>query len=973
MKSPSWRSWPTSAAIAALVLAGLTVPASAQATPSLSPPPAAPAAVPAAAPDAKPEVAGDRVLPQGSVTPRRIPTARPVATSTVPVAFGAPKPAGQAPKGLAKVDTTGASLNLAQREARTASATLPGRVAVVGATWTSVTRGDVAVQIRTQRDGQWSPWEVLETDPNQDMSPGRGREGTEPYAVIDAERVEAVALTSTGATVPGLKLTVIDPGTSAADTKADRRADGSLLSAGGGATVSGIPASGPAAAPAQSGPALAAAAATNSNPLIYSRADWGADERIMTWTPATGRVQSTVIHHTAGSNSYAYADVPAVLRAIYRFHAIERDWGDIGYNVLVDRYGRAWEGRAGGLNRAVIGAHAHEHNRVSFGISVMGTFDVNQVPEAAFDTVARVVAWKFRLHGATPFGTTTVRVWNSSLNNWNFVPMKRVSGHMDVDPTGCPGKLFYARLPELEKRISGYLGNSNDRVSRHDLDGWGEADLLMVQGSKVTVGRVDPAGTKRPIGTGATKGLVITAAGDVNGDKLFDMYRLDPLTGKVTLKHARRDGALRAQTLAQPADLTDYDLIAGGFSFDGDSLPDLLAYDKQRGNLYLYFGAKGTGLSGSRRWLGNVGAGADRIAMVPKFRNGLPVVFVSRGYDVTLVPGTGTGRITTERLVMPAPLRGLNRWVGAGDWNGDGIGDAIAVGNDGRLILSYGSGTGRFSSVKVLPDAWGSKTDIVLGGKSPQRGLYATYGKNGSLSWHPRVHGAPAVTRGPSTDIGLRSGELAIAAGDWNGDLREDVMVRTLEGGLRMHAGLGSGRFSTAGVSVGSEVRSDWSVFRQIVGAGGWTGDGTPGLLALTNAGDEVVLYRGDGKGGFVYPGVTVHADSSIPLEFVGVAGQFQERGPLDIFARKRADDGLNYFNGAGAGGFHDYTPVPVRPGFAPVAAVVGAYDMDGDWFPDTLVVTKDGGVDLYAGRRNGTVGSVRRLGTLPQGIESAA
>lgn len=58
-----------------------------------------------------------------------------------------------------------------------------------------------------------------------------------------------------------------------------------------------------------------------------------------------------------------------MIRGVYRYHAVSRGWGDIGYNYIVGQNGRIYEGRAGG--DYVAGAHALYNNKNSIGISVL--------------------------------------------------------------------------------------------------------------------------------------------------------------------------------------------------------------------------------------------------------------------------------------------------------------------------------------------------------------------------------------------------------------------------------------------------------------------------------------------------------------------------------------------------------------------------------------------------------------------------
>ncbi|WP_373920372.1 N-acetylmuramoyl-L-alanine amidase [Streptomyces sp. 5112.2] len=67
-------------------------------------------------------------------------------------------------------------------------------------------------------------------------------------------------------------------------------------------------------------------------------------------------------------------DAPRIVRHLCAGRTGARAWDDIGYNFLVDRCGTIHEGRAGGVDRPVTGAHAQGFNHRSAGIAALGTF-----------------------------------------------------------------------------------------------------------------------------------------------------------------------------------------------------------------------------------------------------------------------------------------------------------------------------------------------------------------------------------------------------------------------------------------------------------------------------------------------------------------------------------------------------------------------------------------------------------------------
>jgi hypothetical protein len=218
----------------------------------------------------------------------------------------------------------------------------------------------------------------------------------------------------------------------------------------------------PGTSAADATPAAAAATdqahAASAMPPVYSRAQWGADESIRTWDPEYApTIKAATLHHTADRNDYTAAEVFGIMRATYTYHTVTRGWGDIGYNVIVDRFGRMFEGRYGGLASTVIGAHAGGFNTGTFGVSMLGNYDEVPVPQATVNAVAEIIAWKFDLYGVDPYGSTSLVSGGGGTAKYSAgtrVTLPTIFGHRDVGKTVCPGQYGYARLGEIRDQVA---------------------------------------------------------------------------------------------------------------------------------------------------------------------------------------------------------------------------------------------------------------------------------------------------------------------------------------------------------------------------------------------------------------------------------------------------------------------------------------------------------------------------------------
>ena len=190
------------------------------------------------------------------------------------------------------------------------------------------------------------------------------------------------------------------------------------------------------------------AGATPGQPRIISRAEWGADESLRLRNcpegPSYSVPRMAVIHHSVNSNSYSPDGAVALVRSIYAYHTVGRNYCDVGYNFYVDRFGRIFEGRYGGITQGVIGAHATNFNTGTFGVVMIGDFSNVNPPGAMTSALADLVVWKMSLHRMNPF---------QPIAKYGHV-MDPINGHRDAgrvsgDGTGCPGNGGYTVVPWL--------------------------------------------------------------------------------------------------------------------------------------------------------------------------------------------------------------------------------------------------------------------------------------------------------------------------------------------------------------------------------------------------------------------------------------------------------------------------------------------------------------------------------------------
>ena len=209
-----------------------------------------------------------------------------------------------------------------------------------------------------------------------------------------------------------------------------------------------------AAPPAPARPAPPTVRWVVDQPAIVARADWDTSGSHAHLPPPqyANAVKAVFVHHTDSGNDYLPDEVPSIISNIDGDQTGRRGWDDIGYNFLVDRFGTVYEGRKGGIDKPVVGAHTSGFNLDTAGIAAIGSFDSGAaVPQAMLDSIAHLAAWKLGLHAVDAHASATL-ICSSPLSRFRLgseASFSAVSGHRDADCTFCPGSSLYTSLTAI--------------------------------------------------------------------------------------------------------------------------------------------------------------------------------------------------------------------------------------------------------------------------------------------------------------------------------------------------------------------------------------------------------------------------------------------------------------------------------------------------------------------------------------------
>jgi hypothetical protein len=429
---------------------------------------------------------------------------------------------------LPVAQATGVPETLADRRpVQVAPVAPPFRIDYVGVLWeTRATAAEHADDeaaehgaVRFRVDGVWTAWRPLTED-------GAHAEGQWASALVSAGDAEAYQ-------VRGVPADAVAPRAVALNTT-----DGRLVEVG-------------------RRPAGGANAVDN----CVSRTQWGADETLRfdrqgteIWPPEFHPVQTMTVHHTATKNGDP--DPASTVRAIYRYHAVDRGWGDIGYHYLLDEQGRVYEGRWSGAEstpcgttgggtdfahddagRLVTGAHTGGYNSGNMGAALLGDFSVSVDPSpVAVDALEALLAEFATRHSLDPHATVD---YLNPVNGYRRT-VDAISGHRDWLATECPGERLYAQLPAVRDAVAAAMTPADAPPDGTDtVDDPAEAPALGVSGISPDTGRQNSRVDVTITGTGFVQGTAVelrNGEGPAPGVSTVTVVDSTTITATVSIK-----------------------------------------------------------------------------------------------------------------------------------------------------------------------------------------------------------------------------------------------------------------------------------------------------------------------------------------------------------------------------------------------------------------------------------------------------
>lgn len=336
---------------------------------------------------------------------------------------------------------------------------------------------------------------------------------------------------------------------------------------------------------------------------------------------------------------------------------------------------------------------------------------------------------------------------------------------------------------------------------------------------------------------------------------------------------------------------------------------------------------------------------------------------------VSLYPGSSSGPSFGAPVPLGVDWSGAVLIAAAGDFDGDGTPDIFTTDAAGTLWLWRGSEAGALRAPKAVGNGWGGMTALVGAVDMTRDGATDLIARDsaGRLFLY-RGDGRGSWLGGTQIGNGWGGMTSILSPGDFSGDGNPDILARDGAGRLWYYYGTGTGL-----IAGGEQVGVGWGGFSDIggtgpaatparvfqAGAGDVDGDGARDVVA-TDATGSVLLYRGDGRGG--WRGAGAVGTQIPPTSRIITLGDFSGDGIADLGVI-HADGIFEMLPGTGDGRYG--APIRIGNGWAGFTAVIGGLDFDGDRKLDVIARDAAGALHLYRGNgAGGWIGAPVQVGT---------
>jgi hypothetical protein len=327
---------------------------------------------------------------------------------------------------------------------------------------------------------------------------------------------------------------------------------------------------------------------------------------------------------------------------------------------------------------------------------------------------------------------------------------------------------------------------------------------------------------------------------------------------------------------------------------------------------------------------------------------------------VSFFPGASDGGFGSPvNTLTLSGNRALINDVTAGDFNGDGALDIVAISEDDLnawsvwVILNNGVGgfasPARFVSSEVLRRASAGdfnndgKTDLVVGIIDDERtadGLLFLNDGAGNFGQPQRILRADSISP---------HNPQSVTPTDLDGDGNLDLVFLYNAEAPAIYKGNGAGGF-TPQPEIGD------GFFWNSSAIGDFNGDGRPDLLAVEPEGsqDNLRVYLNDGTGRFGEPVITPSGEAVFNVQGA-IADDFDGDGKTDVVIRaidrsSNRDTGIRLFIATTDGRFIE--PVGYHPSV--MAPAIATSDFNHDGLPDILSINNRGSLTIVMNRGGG-------------------